>query len=794
MCSDHDYLVAKNQVQDVLDFAMNNNSNAVYQVPVNFVFFRTDGTSVLSDDEINEFLGDINTDFSPMNIEFVQSGLINYVDNSQLINYSTGGGFQNFFLNNFCYVSTAFNVYVGGNTTGSFSFYPTDDASIHNSIINFGSKITFKLGDNVAHETGHYFGLFHLIGPFNPQNADIYHNPNDPTPIPGADYDDHPYLGDRPRELVIRSFDASKDFPEPNCDIGGDMVCDTPATAATNSAAYPNPNDPDCELPFLPACSSGWVFDVGTCEYTGNYIDYNNDPISPPPIGSLYDNFMKRGVSSCGSGFTQGQFDRMNFYLYGFENSRSSRLNASFSGNLLDYVELENTDIPVPNVNIKITHPGDERFANTISDINGRIQGNHYTQTAVAQRWKLGSEDDLSYSELEWENGVTTADIVKIRQHIPATVELNSYQILAADANNTGTVTAADLVTIRKLILQMTDTFEDYDSPWLFIPEDIVVSHNTEFEDDPFNMIINGVSYTNEAPYTSDNWVYNIANGQNGNNGFDAIKIGDVNQTASVDFSGSDNEDIEDDEPVFVEIKEVTPSDDGFDVSFDISSIEEKVAFQAGLDFDEALLTYKGLTSNNHLPNFNNGDNFGLNRVTDGKVNLAWDSHTTLSEEITGNTSDFELGFATGLSYEDFLEKLTVGAIERSPNSFNANGIIRLDATFKNVAYDENLNPSKVLLTISPSLRIAYRKDIAEKVSIYPNPTADKLFFKLPNKALGNYTLEVRNLSGNSVTDIRGNINEEDTFSINVEDLSSGVYFYKISTSGTLFTGKFIVN
>lgn len=55
--------------------------------------------------------------------------------------------------------------------------------------------------------------------------------------------------------------------------------------------------------------------------------------------------------------------------------------------------------------------------------------------------------------------GVTTIDIVIIQRHILQILTLDPLQKLAADVNDSGTVSAADLLSMRKVILSLKDEF-----------------------------------------------------------------------------------------------------------------------------------------------------------------------------------------------------------------------------------------------------------------------------------------------------------------------------------------------
>ena len=71
-------------------------------------------------------------------------------------------------------------------------------------------------------------------------------------------------------------------------------------------------------------------------------------------------------------------------------------------------------------------------------------------------------------------NGVTTYDLVLISQHILQIDTLDSpYKIIAADANNSGSVSTLDLVELRKLILFIESGFPNNTS-WRFVDAEYV--------------------------------------------------------------------------------------------------------------------------------------------------------------------------------------------------------------------------------------------------------------------------------------------------------------------------------
>ncbi len=111
-------------------------------------------------------------------------------------------------------------------------------------------------------------------------------------------------------------------------------------------------------------------------------------------------------------------------------------------------------------------------------------------------------------------NGVSTLDLVFIQKHILGIQKLSSpYKIIAADINKSNTVTALDIVELRKLILGLYDEFPNNDS-WRFVSKDYQFADRTQPWGFPFEVVIDKMS--------------------EGQNLIDliGIKIGDVNSTA----------------------------------------------------------------------------------------------------------------------------------------------------------------------------------------------------------------------------------------------------------------------
>lgn len=117
-------------------------------------------------------------------------------------------------------------------------------------------------------------------------------------------------------------------------------------------------------------------------------------------------------------------------------------------------------------------------------------------------------------------NGVTTLDLVQIQKHLLGIKTFESpFQYIAADANNSQSVTAIDIIQLRKLILGYFDELPNSPS-WRFVDEAHIFPdpHNPWISPWPETYIIN--------PFSTN---MNDVN-------FDAVKIGDLNLSANTQF------------------------------------------------------------------------------------------------------------------------------------------------------------------------------------------------------------------------------------------------------------------
>ena len=133
----------------------------------------------------------------------------------------------------------------------------------------------------------------------------------------------------------------------------------------------------------------------------------------------------------------------------------------------------------------------------------------------------LGNSYDIDpHKNDDYLNGVSTLDIVMIQRHVLGLNEIESpYKIIAADINNDQTITAIDVIELRKMILGIYSEFPANES-WRFIDK----QYNF-YDDNPLDEAFPEIY---EIPSLQDEMVID----------FIGVKIGDVNNSAILNFNG----------------------------------------------------------------------------------------------------------------------------------------------------------------------------------------------------------------------------------------------------------------
>ena len=166
----------------------------------------------------------------------------------------------------------------------------------------------------------------------------------------------------------------------------------------------------------------------------------------------------------------------------------------------------------------------------TVEGVNVNLTGGQAATTNSATNGEfvfggleIGADYTVSpFLDEDHSNGVSTFDMIVVSKHILGIEGLNSpYKMIAADVNNSMSITTLDLIMMRKVILRIDDKFTNNTS-WRFVD----VNYNFPEPTNPWKEQFSEVYNINdiEAPELRANFV--------------AVKIGDVNGSAIANSEG----------------------------------------------------------------------------------------------------------------------------------------------------------------------------------------------------------------------------------------------------------------
>jgi hypothetical protein len=273
----------------------------------------------------------------------------------------------------------------------------------------------------------------------------------------------------------------------------------------------------------------------------------------------------------------------------------------------------------VEGVQVNLSGQAQKSFATGVNGLfvfNNLAAGADYTVTPSLNKGFL--------------NGVSTFDLVLISKHILGVQPLNTpYKLIAADVNNSKSVTTLDLIQLRKLILNIDASFAN-NSSWRFVD----------------------ASYT--FPNASNPWAASFPEVKNVNDlegslsaNFVAVKVGDVNGNAIANSTQGSVRNLTSNLGINVADMNMVAGNE-YKVDFTAADLNGIEGFQFTLNLDK-----KGLALVDLVPGIAAEENFGI-FAEEGVVTASWNgeakggvlfslvvrakSNTTLSEVLNLNS------------------------------------------------------------------------------------------------------------------------------------------------------------
>ncbi|MCB0597283.1 MAG: T9SS type A sorting domain-containing protein [Lewinellaceae bacterium] len=466
----------------------------------------------------------------------------------------------------------------------------------------------------------------------------------------------------------------------------------------------------------------------------GDRFFYENDPVLSPEEKEVIRHTSLHDIIMRNTGITLMQ-DKV------FESMPHSDICGNMTADVAGNIFTE-TGLPVPDASVRVLS------SNNTQELLSSPDGNFYFVDVPAcnvNAIDVSKIDDVT-------NGVSTADLVFIQQHILGIQQLDSpYKIIAADADRSGAVTALDQIYIRKVILGISTAFPNNNS-WRFVRADYVFqTSNPLSEDFPETVEVGDI----------------LSNDMNVN--FIAVKVGDV--TGDVDPANNLNP-VEPRAVLAFELDDMElQAGETYNIAFTADAFGGVRGYQFGIGYDEQVLEFEGV-----LPGSLTGlseDNFGV-FAGEGLVTTSW--FKTEHFEASGSAPLFYLSFRA-LQNAQLSEVLALN-----------------DRKTKGEAYDTYLEPMGVALEFNATGGTADEAAFA----LYqnrPNPFANAtaIPFRLP--AEGWAKLTVFDATGKALLVKQGNFaagyNE---WQLNRNEVrSSGLLYYRVETENATATQRMII-
>lgn len=327
-------------------------------------------------------------------------------------------------------------------------------------------------------------------------------------------------------------------------------------------------------------------------------------------------------------------------------------------------------------------------------------------------------------------DGVSTKDLIMIQRHILGISALNDpFAMIAADVNNSGSISAKDLTELRKVILGIQPFFKDNTS-WRFVESDY------QFPDDTNPWFEKFPEYFDLANLAQDEEV-----------DFTGVKIGDVDQSFS--FSGKGIQSRAGSEVVFRLGHMIDDAKMGPVLPVTLYTTTELHGFQLQLNWDNSRNVITGV-----LPSLDweKGEGqFNQELIASGKLRTSW--MASQDHNMNGKVMFY---LTLGVNARG----IALPAIELAVNGFSSE------------AYDRNLNVLPIIL----EKEIVQQEDL--QMDLSPNPWSDLLQLDVEGLEKGSAVLMLFDQNGKQIWRREDRIlsDEYQTFIRRQSSWSSGMY------------------
>jgi len=436
-----------------------------------------------------------------------------------------------------------------------------------------------------------------------------------------------------------------------------------------------------------------------------------------------------------------GNHDFCVTYVLIQDNRQVCPAGASYTGEITGLITTLDSE-PLAGVEVKISGQANQ------------TQNSGSTGKFSFSKLQLGADYTLSPSfDKSHLTGVSTFDLVLIQKHIIGTQVLKDpYQLLAADVNNSQTITTIDLIQVRKLVLGLDTKFASVPS-WKF------VSKNYKFPEpsNPWKEVMPAVVNVNDLK-------------DKASTDFIGIKMGDVNGSATASSATASN--LRSDLALAIKAQRIGQTAQlikaGENVSLALSTkdLASVQGYQFTFQFDAAALSLENIDYQGLKP-----ENLAV-FAQQGEITTSWYSYDKQpNAEQTLMVLHFKAKANANLS-----DLIAINSRRTAAEAYTLQ-----DETI-GVKLDWGaLNPAK---SATASLR-----------QNTPNPFKDETMIEFSLPEASQVSLRIHDTSGRLLWSQNSNFDQgEHRIPIQASDLKgSGVLYYTLETNGFTATRKMII-
>ena len=343
-------------------------------------------------------------------------------------------------------------------------------------------------------------------------------------------------------------------------------------------------------------------------------------------------------------------------------------------------------------------------------------------------------------------NGVTTFDVLLLQKHILNLRPLDSpYKLIAADLNNSGDVTAFDMLLLRQMILSIINEFPNTPS-WRFVD----AAHEFEDATNPFSQPIPSsiaIDAANEGPQLDNRFI--------------AIKMGDLNNTVKLGVTGRNKAKVATGKPIFKATDKAFKKGELVNIPLKLTENIAIEGLQFALTYDVQRLRFMGIDSEITLTN----EHY---MAKDGLLTMSWTNPDVivLEEAATIITLQFRATEAGLLS-----EIINLTPYPLAPIIYT-----EIDGSIPfSIDWEVPNVPIKAF----------------EAFDNYPNPftTQTNISFLLPKSS--EVTLMIFDNNGRTILTKQQDFTAgKQTTQINEKLPTAGLYFYRLESQFGVFSGR----